>query len=186
MNAVLEIPAFPPRGVLLNPPLCDEEFERLSAQCENALRERSKEGAILLSAPAGGMTSDGKSEIIAQLSNRWKQCRRGCAFDSSCGFFLSDGSHLSPDAGYGSAEQLAGITRCRLTQLLRLAPAFVLELIPESDRLSDAKAKMESRMADGVGLGLLVDPYPKQVHIYEAGTQLRIEKGSAASGSGPV
>ena len=37
MNAFLEIPALPPRTIVLNPPLSDEEFERMSEQCVWAL-----------------------------------------------------------------------------------------------------------------------------------------------------
>ncbi|HEV2136912.1 MAG TPA: Uma2 family endonuclease [Terracidiphilus sp.] len=186
MNAVLEIPVLPPRSILLNPPLSDEEFERLSAQCENALLERSKEGAILVNAPAGGMTSDGNREIIAQLSNWWKQHRRGRAFDSSCGFFLPDGSCLSPDAAYVTAEQLAGLTRSQLAHFLRLAPAFVIELVSDSDRHTEAVAKMESWIANDVQLAWLVDPYKKRVHFYQLGAQPRIEDGKKVTGTGPV
>lgn len=186
MNAVLEIPVLPPRSIVLSPPLSDDEFERLSAKSENALLERSKEGAILVNASAGGMTSDGNADIIRQLRNWWIRHRRGRTFDSSCGFFLPDGSCLSPDAAYVTAEQLAGLTRSRLARFLRLAPAFVVELVSESDRLSEATAKMESWLANGVKLGWLVDPYARQVHVYEAGATPPIETGNAIAGSGSV
>lgn len=185
MSTLLEIPVLPPRSIVLDPPLSDDEFERMSMQCDNASLERSKEGAIIVNAPAGGMTSDGNREIIAQLSNWWKQHRRGRAFDSNAGFFLPDGSVLSPDAAYVTAEQLAGLTRSQLARFLRLAPAFVIELVSESDRLTEAAAKMESWMANGVRLGWLVDPYAKQVHIYEAGAQPRIEDGQRCCGHRP-
>jgi Uma2 family endonuclease len=186
MNAVLEIPVLPPRSIVLSPPLSDDEFERMSMQCDNASLERSKEGAIIVNAPAGGMTSDGNAEIIHQLRAWWKQHRRGRALDCNCGFFLPDGSCLSPDAAYVTAEQLAGLTRSQLARFLRLAPAFVIELVSESDRLTEAIAKMESWMANGVKLGWLVDPYARQIRIYEAGAQPHIESGSTVAGSGPV
>jgi Uma2 family endonuclease len=186
MNTVLEIPVLPPRSIVLSPPLSDDEFERMSMQCDNASLERSKEGAIIVNAPAGGMTSDGNSDIIHQLRTWWKQHRRGRTFDSNCGFFLPDRSCLSPDAAYVTAEQLRGLTHAQLARFLRLAPAFIIELRSESDSLSALQAKMESWMANGVKLGWLVDPYEKRVHIYEAGAQARIETGSTIAGSGPV
>ncbi|HEV2322399.1 MAG TPA: Uma2 family endonuclease [Terracidiphilus sp.] len=186
MNAFLEIPVLPPRSIVLSPPLSDDEFERMSMQCDNASLERSKEGAIIVNPPTGILTSDGNSEIIHQLRGWWKQHRRGRAFDSNAGFFLPDGSVLSPDAAYVTADQLEGLTRAQLARLPRLAPAFVIELLSDSDRLTEAVANMESWMANGVKLGWLVDPYANQVRIYEAGAQPRIETGNAVTGFGPV
>jgi hypothetical protein len=68
MHAILEIPVLPPRNIVFDPPLNDEEFERLSERCDCAFLERSKEGTIIVNAPAGGMTSDGNAEITRQLS----------------------------------------------------------------------------------------------------------------------
>lgn len=186
MNAVLEIPVHAPRSIVLSPPLSDDEFERMSMQCDNALLERSKEGAIIVNPPTGILTSDGNSEIIHQLRTWWKLHRRGRAFDSNAGFFLPDGSVLSPDAAYVTAEQLEGLTKSQLARFPRLAPAFVIELLSGSDRLTEAVAKMESWMGNGVKLGWLVDPYAKQIHIYEEGHAPRVAAGGRIAGSGPV
>ncbi len=186
MSAYVEIPALPPRSIVLNPPLTDEEFERMCEQATFASLERNKEGTIIVNAPAGGMTSDGNSEINEQLRAWWKTHRQGRAFDSSAGFFLADGSVLSPDAAYISAEQLQGLTRADLARFPRLAPAFIIELRSESDRFADVASKMESWIANGVQLGWLIDPYAKQVHIYAQGSAPRVETGPAAAGSGPV
>jgi Uma2 family endonuclease len=186
MNAILEIPVLPPRSIVLSPPLNDDEFERMSMQCDNASLERSKEGVILVNAPAGGMTSDGNSEINRQLRSWWMQHRQGRAFDSSAGFFLPDGSVLSPDSAYATAEQLSGLTRSQLARFPRLAPAFVIELLSASDRLAEATGKMEAWIANGVQLAWLIDPYAKQVHIYQPGVAPRVESGGAVEGSGPV
>jgi Uma2 family endonuclease len=186
MHATVEIPALPPRTIVLDPPLTDEEFERMCEQTEFASLERSKEGSIIVNAPAGGMTSDGNREITAQLSNWWKQHRRGRVFDSSAGFFLSDGSMLSPDAAYVTTRQLEGITRQEMARFLRLAPAFVVELLSPSDTVAALAEKMQAWIANGVQLAWLIDPYAKQVHIYEQGAAPRIVSDSNVAGSGPV
>jgi Uma2 family endonuclease len=186
MYPVFEIPVVPPRQVVVDPPLTDDEFERMSESSQWASLERSKEGTIIVNAPAGGMTSDGNREITTQLSNWWKQHRQGRAFDSSAGFFLPDGSMLNPDAAYVTADQLQGLTRRELSRFLRLAPAFVIELRSESDRLPPIEEKMISWIANGVQLAWLVDPYTKRVHVYEPGAAPRIESGNVIEGSGPV
>lgn len=184
---VIEIPAEAPRSIVLHPPLSDEEFESLCERSDSVFLERSKEGTIIVNAPAGGMTSSGKSEITRQLRNWWILHRRGQVYDCCAGFFLPDGSMLSPDAAYATAEQLKGLTHDDLAHFLRLAPAFVVELLSVSDSRPQTAKKMESWIANGVELGWLIDPYAKQVHIYEPGAVApRIEAGSNVAGTGPV
>jgi Uma2 family endonuclease len=185
-TAILEIPALPTRSIVFNPPLSDAEFERLCEKTESAFLERTKEGTILVNAPAGSSTSDGNREITTHLSNWWKQHRRGRAYDSSGGFFLPDGSMLNPDAAFATAEQVKGLTRDDHAHFLRLTPAFVIELLSQSDRIRNLSAKMEAWIANGVELGWLVDPYAKEVHIYAPGVERRVETGSSVAGSGPV
>ncbi len=186
MSTFLEIPALPPRSIVLTPPLSDEEFERLSERTEFAFLERTKEGTIRMNAPAGGSTSSANAEITRQLTNWWIRRRRGRVFDSSGGFFLPDGSVLNPDAAYVTAEQLKGLSREQLARFLRLTPAFVIELRSFSDRLADVQRKMDAWIANGVQLGWLIDPYAKEVQIYEPNAAPRIEPGSQLAGSGPV
>ncbi|MGB6687909.1 MAG: Uma2 family endonuclease [Terracidiphilus sp.] len=185
-TAILEIPALPPRSIVFDPPLNDEEFERLCERTESAFLERTKEGIILVNAPAGCSTSSGNNEISRQLGNWWIQHRRGRVYDSSGGFFLPDGSMLNPDAAYITAEQMKGLTREQRDHFLHLAPAFVIEMRPPSDRLAAVQQKMESWIANGVQLGWLVDPSTKQVHIYEPGASPRLESGNNIAGKGPV
>ena len=107
MHTILEMPRLP-STVVLDPPLTDEEFEKLCAANDFARLERTKEGKIVVNAPAGGDTSSGNNEIGAQLRDWWKQHPQGRVFDSSGGFFLPDGSMLNPDAAYATAEQMFG------------------------------------------------------------------------------
>ena len=139
-----------------------------------------------MNAPAGSESSDGNGEIYAQLRNWWKTHRQGRAYESSAGFILPDTSTLSPDASYVTADQLARVPRQDRPRFLRLAPAFVIELLSESDRLGVVKQKMEAWIANGVQLGWLVDPYARQVYVYQPGVAPRIESGSSVAGSGPV
>src|SRR6266567_1837546 len=186
MNAFVEIPILPPRSIVLHPPLSDEEFEKLCERTESAVLERTREGTITVNAPAGGSTSDGNSEINQQLRAWWKQHRQGRVFDSSGGFFLPDGSMLSPDAAYATAAQVAGLTREEMGRFLRLAPAFVIELRSESDRVTAATEKMGAWIANGVDLAWLIDPSARQVTVYERDKEERIEAGGTVTGSGPV
>ena len=107
-------------------------------------------------------------------------------YDSNTGFFLPDGSSLSPDAAYVTAEQMRGVTKEDRKHFLRLTPAFVIELLSTSDSSSQSRKKMESWIANGCQLGWLIDPYDRSVWIYEPGRAARIERADKVMGSGPV
>jgi Uma2 family endonuclease len=186
VTATLEIPAPLPRSIVFDPPLSDAQFEWLSMNCDFASLERTREGAIIVNAPVSSSGSSGNNEIARQLGNWWIEHERGSVFDSSGGFFLPDGSMLVPDAAYATPSQLVGLTSEDHEHLLHLAPAFVIELLSPSDRLPALKKKMETWMANGVQLSWLIDPYAKQVHVYDRGRLAQIKTGPSIAGSGAV
>ena len=71
-----------PQSIVWDEPVSDDLLERLCS----------------VNPPTGLRTSDGNSEFIQQLRNWWKTHRQGRVTDSNAGFYLSDGSMLSPDA----------------------------------------------------------------------------------------
>jgi Uma2 family endonuclease len=183
---LLPIGAETPRSLVLDPPLTDAEFEALCTANDLIFFERTREGEILMHPPAGGFTSDGNAEIVSQLRFWWKTHRRGRVFDATGGFFLSDGSMLSPDASYVLPQRLKGLTKDDLTGFPRLCPDFVVELLSISDSLSKAQQKMERWIENGVSLGWLIDPYEKKVYVYQAGAETAAVTGNRLSGRGPV
>ena len=124
--------------------------------------------------------------IIHQLRLWWKTHRRGKVADSNGGFFLKDGSMLSPDAAYLSPETLAGIPPAGVRGLPHLCPDFVIELLSRSDSFRDTQEKMQDWIANGAALGWLIDPYKQKLLVYrpEAGTEA--VTGVAIQRSGPV
>jgi len=175
-----------PRSLVLDPPLTDCEFEALCAANDLLQIERTREGEIQMDSPAGGFTSDGNAEIGAQLRSWWKTHRRGRTFDSNAGFFLPDGSMLSPDAAYALPKRLEGLTKDDLTGFPRLCPDFVVELLSVSDSVPKTQEKTERWIENGATLGWLIDPYRKKVYVYEPGRETAAVFGKAVLGSGPV
>src|SRR5271154_578661 len=69
MSTILEIPIPKLQNtVVFDPPLTDEEFERMSMANELVKLERTKEGKILVNPPAGANSSSGKygTDLSAQ------------------------------------------------------------------------------------------------------------------------
>ena len=185
MGLAIAIPR-PPQRLTLDPLLSDAEFEELCFANSDLHFERMKDGVIVVHAPAGFRSGDGNSEINRQLRNWWLEHRRGRAADSSAGFYLPDGSMLSPDAAYITAEQASTLRSDDLDHFLRMTPAFVIELRSKSDSLPELRRKMEAWIANGAEVGWLVDPYERRVAVYEAGRDAHVETGLTVAGSGPV
>jgi Uma2 family endonuclease len=174
------------RTLVLDPPLTDAELEELCRANDSVQIERTREGVIHMNPPAGGLTGNGNSEINWQLRNWWKQHRTGMVFDSNTGFYLPDTSMLSPDASYATPATLKGAAYDQLTGFPRFCPDFVIELLSETDRLPKTKKKMVRWLENGAKLAWLINPYAKNVHVYQPGVAPVIERGSAISGAGPV
>jgi Uma2 family endonuclease len=187
MNTLVRFEAsLVPLSLVVDPPMSDDEFERFCAGNQDVQIERSSEGVIRVNPPTGGLTGNGNSEINRQLGNWWDSHRRGRVFDSSTGFFLADGSLMSPDAAYVSQEQLKGFAKAQLARMPHLCPVFVIELLSETESLSRTQTKMELWIANGAELGWLVDPYRQCVEVYQPGSAAVTLDGPLMQGAGTV
>jgi|SRR5579862_42111 len=187
MSTILEIPIRNLQNtVVFDPPLTDEEFERMCMASELVKLERTKEGKIVLNPPAGFDSGSANIHINFQLMKWWDKHGKGRVIDNNTGFFLPDGSSLSPDGGFVTEEQLRGLTKEDRKHFLHRTPAFVIELLSPSDSLPAAKEKMAAWIANGAKLGWLIDPRKRQVYIYEPGKTERVESSEKVAGSGPV
>ena len=175
-----------PCSLVWDRPVSDDQLEALCAANDVFQFERTKGGEIRVNPPTELSTSDGNAEIIHQLRLWWKTHRRGKVADSNGGFFLKDGSMLSPDATYLSPETLAGIPPAGVRGLPHLCPDFVIELLSRSDSFRDTQEKMQDWIANGAALGWLIDPYKQQVLVYRPEADTEAVTGVAIQGSGPV
>lgn len=166
--------------------MSDEEFEAFCMRNDDVRIERTREGAIRMHPPTGLLTGDGNSEINRQFRSWWDAHTKGRVLDSNTGFFLPDGSMLSPEAAYVTAEQLKGVTRKQLTGFPRVFPAFVIELLSASDSLAETSEKMHRWIANGAQLGWLIDPYRQVESVYGAGREPIESSALKVDGSGPV
>jgi len=176
-----------PRSLVVDPPMSDAEFETFCLQNDGVQVERTSEGAIRMNPPTGKETTSANSEINFKLFGWWSKHERGVVIaDSSGGFYLPDGSVLSPDAAYIMPKTLKQKTNEKRTIFFPVCPDFVIELLSKSDTLAKTQKKMEHWIANGVKLGWLIDPYRKQVSIYGPGGEVGIFSGKILKGHGPV
>jgi Uma2 family endonuclease len=149
--------------------------------------ERTAEGDIIIVPPAGFESSHRSLKVAAQL-DRWAvKDGRGKASDSSAEFLLPDGSALSPDAAWVSNESLLRLSRQQRREFLPLCPEFVVEIMSPSDRLKNAKAKMEQWIANGCQLAWLIDGDHETVYVYRKRHPMKTHRGvTQLAGEGPV
>ncbi len=177
----------PLRELRFSPPLSDTELENF-CRTNKALRiERTQEGNVTVMTPAGMRSSGGNAFLCARLSNWWEAHREGFIFDSSGGFYLPDGSMLSPDASYITAASLAKIPEAERDTFPHVCPDFVIELMSQTDTLAASRKKMARWIANGVQLGWLLDPKGRRAHVYgHHGSTPTIVANSVLEGTEPV
>lgn len=175
-------------GAVLQPaaaPITDAQFFSLCAQYPDYRIETTAEGDILIMPPAHPRTGQRNAAITYQLFAWTEQDGRGEAFDSSAGFFLSNGARRSPDSAWVSRERLKGLAD--EAAMWRVTPEFVIELKSASDRVEVLRAKMREWTANGVQLGWLIIPETRSVEIYRAdGSTVVLTEPAEVAGEGPV
>ena len=85
-----------------------------------------------------------------------------------------DGSRIRPDALWLSPAQAAAMPPVSAGGAITVCPAFVAEIMSETDTLPPLQRKMEQYIANGALLGWLIDPYRRQVHIYCPGVSVQV------------
>ena len=98
---------------------------------------------------------------------------------------LTDGTRAEPDLSWLSPEQVAGFGPV-LPRTVTVCPAFVGEIMSETDRLPPLQRKMERYMANGAQLGWLIDPYRRRVHVYRPGVDVEVLKDPETVSADPV
>jgi Uma2 family endonuclease len=155
----------------------DAEFYEFCQMNPELKFERDKSGTILLMALTGGKTGRRNTKIISRLDAWAEEAKTGIVFDSSTGFKLPNQANRSPDAAWISNEKWNALTDSEKEKYPPVCPEFVIELMPESDLLKNAKEKMQEYMSNGCQLAWLLIPRSEEVHIYRANARTEIVLG---------
>jgi Uma2 family endonuclease len=148
-----------------------EEFEKLCQDNPERSLELTASGELVVMPPVGGESGNSESELGGELFVWNRQTRLGKTFSSSTVFVLPNGAERSPDAAWVELSRWEALTPEQRKKFPPLAPDFVIELRSATDRLPPLREKMEEYRANGVRLGLLIDPKKKQVEIYRPGQE---------------
>jgi Uma2 family endonuclease len=145
-------------------PVTDDDLRRLSAANPGYQFERTAEGVLMVS-PTGGESGRRSGEVFAQLHAWNRTTGRGVVFDSSTGFRLPDGACLSPDAAWVAQERWRALTPAEREGFPPLCPDVVFEVLSATDTPQALQDKLQSYLANGARLAVLVDPYARRVTV---------------------
>ena len=160
-----------------NDSMSDEEFFNFCVQNRDLRIERDCNKQIYIMAPTGFETSNFNADIVTDLNVWNRKKKKGKVSDSSGGFFLPDGSMLSPDASWTSNEKLSTVTKKQIKQFLPVCPNFIIELKSQSDSIRYLKNKMLKWIENGCELAWLIIPEKQEAHIYRSNGSIEIIKG---------
>jgi Uma2 family endonuclease len=150
-----------------------ESFEQLCRNNPDLRLELTKDGELIVMAPAGGQSSERNFDLALEVGIWNRQSGLGRAFDSSCGYDFTaiGGGKLSPDVSWIEKSRLEGV---EITGFIPIVPDFVIELRSATDALKPLRQKMQEYQRLGVRLGLLVNPPKKQVEVYRPDQEVEI------------
>jgi len=142
-----------------------EDFDQLCVDNPDLRLELTKEGELIVMAPAGGESSRKNIDLSTDVNIWNRQTNLGMAFDSSCGYDFTaiGGGKLSPDVSWIEKSRLEGVN---IKGFIPIFPDFVIELRSRTDNLKPLQEKMQEYRRLGVRLGLLINPQQKQVELY--------------------
>ena len=115
----------------------------------------------------------------------WTREHGGLALSSRTIVRLPDGTRAEPDLSWLSPEQVAELGPV-LPRTVIVCPAFVGEIMSETDRLPPLLRKMERYMANGAQLGWLIDPYRRRVYVYRPGVEVEVLEDPETISGEPV
>ena len=151
-----------------------EQFERLCAEYTDLRLELTSTGELIVMPPTGFKTGRRNSNLTYQLEAWARTDGIGLCVDSSTGFALPNGAIRSPDAAWVKREKCDSLTEQQMERFVPLCPDFVVELRSRSDSLTQVRAKMVEYLENGASLGWLIDPFKRQVYIYQPDRELVI------------
>jgi Uma2 family endonuclease len=164
-------------AVLRMPDMPDDEFLDFCEANPEYRIERGGRGKVSILPGTGGRTGDRNSKSTPNCApSRARLHRAGCSTPVRCSFCPAEPCDLRTPRG----------SRSQRDRFLPVAPDFVIELTPPSDRLRDAQQNVSEWMGAGCELGWLMDPSTKKADVHRAGSQRTFDEPAQLAGEGPV
>ncbi|WP_201984092.1 Uma2 family endonuclease [Hymenobacter rubidus] len=154
--------------------LSEDEFYAFCQQNRDQKFERRADGTIELMSLTGGESGRRNSRLTSRLDRWAEDSGLGVVFDSSTGFRLPNGAVRSPDAAWVSQAAWEALTPEQRRKHVPLCPDFAVELLSETDTISDIVVKMQEYLDNGLRLGWLIDPKTETARVFRANGSVEV------------
>jgi Uma2 family endonuclease len=144
-----------------------EQFERLCGKYRELRFELTSTGELIVMPPTGSETGRSNADLTYQLMAWTKKDATGVCFDSSAGFTLPNGAIRSPDGAWIKRKRWDNLTEQQKKTFAPICPDFAVELRSASNTFTELNLKMFEYLENGASLGWLIDPFKRQVYVYE-------------------
>jgi Uma2 family endonuclease len=151
-----------------------DQFVQICRDNPDLKLELTAEGELLIMTPTGISSGVRNSKLTQRLGNWAEEDGTGISFDSSTMYTVPNGAQRSPDASWMRKEKYDALSDEEKDSFARVVPDFVIELRSPSDNLRMLQKKMEEYISVGVGLGFLIDPVKRRVHIYRPDSDVEV------------
>lgn len=124
------------------------------------------DGQVTVMSPSGYEADEVSIELAAQLRNWVRPRQLGRVTGSSAGFVLPNRDTRAPDVSFVKAERLRQSPR----SFAELAPDLMVEVKSLTDNLTQLRQKVQSFLALGTQVGIVVNPETRTVEVYRPGS----------------
>lgn len=155
--------------------LSADEFYELCQQSRDRKFERRADGTTELMSLTGGESERRNSRLTSRIDRWAENTGLSVVFDSSTGFRLPNGAVRSPDAAWVRQEAWDGLTPEQHRKHLPLCPDFAVELLSETDSMSDTVIQMQEYLESGLRLGWLIDPKTETARVFRANGSVEVK-----------
>ena len=163
----LDYPIPPELIALTHESVTPEQFERLCGKYRELRFELTSTGELIVMPPTGSETGRSNADLTYQLMAWTKKDATGVCFDSSAGFTLPNGAIRSPDGAWIKRNRWDKLTEQQKKTFAPICPDFAVELRSASNTFTELNLKMFEYLENGASLGWLIDPFKRQVYVYE-------------------
>jgi Uma2 family endonuclease len=151
-----------------------EQFEQLCRKYRKLRLELTSTGELIVMPPTGLETGKSNSNLTYQLEAWSRQHGTGICFGSNAGYTLPNGAIRSPDASWIKRERWDSLTAQQRKRFAPFCPDFAVEIRSPSDTLTELYLKMFEYLENGMSLGWLIDPFKRQVYVYQPNQEVVI------------